>query len=345
MASTTRSIILPRLLMPVELTDLSSAPNDVLHALVHRVVSISEGVISIEMRPAAADVVFPSFSAGAHVDVHLPNGLVRSYSLHNSQEDLGQYAIGVLRDKSSRGGSSWLHSELRAGDVLAISRPRNNFSLVEEAPRSVFVSGGIGVTPLLSMIRRLRDIGREVQVLYCARSRKEAPFYLCLEELVGEKAMHSHFSDEAGSTASIERYLSAYTPDDNFYCCGPSSMLDAFEAACESLGFANVHLERFKANVHSGQAAVKGQCVIELAKSGRTLTVPKDEGLLKCLLAAGVDVPYSCEEGVCGACETRILSGEADHRDGILSKSQKAANSVMMVCVSRCRSDHMVLDL
>jgi vanillate O-demethylase ferredoxin subunit len=122
-------------------------------------------------------------------------------------------------------------------------------------------------------------------------------------------------------------------------------MLDAFEAACESLGFANVHVERFRAVVNSEPSVPSGQCVVELAKSGRTMTVPKDKALLGCLLAADVEVQYSCEEGVCGTCETRIISGEADHRDSILTKSQKASNSVMMVCISRCKSDHMVLDL
>ncbi|MGO4327164.1 2Fe-2S iron-sulfur cluster-binding protein [Cupriavidus sp. 2TAF22] len=323
------------------------AAADALHALVHSVVAVADGVISIELHPALPDISFPAFAAGAHIDLHLPNGLVRSYSLHNSQEDVGRYRIGVLRDRSSRGGSSWVHSELRAGDVLPISKPRNNFALVEDAPRSVFVSGGIGITPLLSMMRRLDSLDRAAHLLYCARNRREAPFLRDLEKMVGDRlAMQLHFSEESGATASLEDYLRAFTPNDHFYCCGPSGMLDAFEAACEALGFPNVHVERFRAaTVDSGQAVPSGQCVVELAKSGRTLHVPKEKPLLSCLLEADVDVLYSCEEGVCGSCETRILAGEADHRDSILSKSQKASNSVMMVCVSRCKSDHMVLDL
>lgn len=326
-----------------------AVPNvaDTMLALVHSVVPVTEGVVSIELRPARPDIEFPSFAAGAHIDLHLPNGLVRSYSLHNSQEDSGRYVIGVLRDRASRGGSSWVHSELKAGDVLSISKPRNNFALAEDAPRSVFVSGGIGITPLLSMIRRLEKLDRNAHILYCARNRKEAPFFSDLEAKVGEQlSMQAHFSDETGSTADLRAHLSQFSPKDHFYCCGPSSMLDAFEAACESLGFPNVHVERFRAaTVASEPVAAAGDCVVELAQSGRTLVVPKGKSLLKSLLAADVEVLFSCEEGVCGTCETRIISGEADHRDSVLSKAQKASNKVMMVCVSRCKSDHMVLDL
>jgi tetrachlorobenzoquinone reductase len=158
--------------------------------------------------------------------------------------------------------------------------------------------------------------------------------------------VQTHFSEETGATASLEDYLRAFSPDDHFYCCGPSGMLDAFEAACEALGFPNVHVERFRAAVAaSEQPASDEQCVVELARSGQTLRVPKNKSLLQCLLAADVEVQYSCEEGVCGSCETRIVSGEAEHRDSVLSKSQKASNTVMMVCVSRCKSGHLVLDL
>ena len=319
-----------------------------LHALVHRKAHVTDGVVSIELRPASVDVQFPTFTAGAHIDLHLPSGLIRSYSLHNAQEEIGRYEIGVLHDPKSRGGSGWVHSELQAGDMVHISRPRNNFALAEDAARSVFVSGGIGVTPLLSMVRRVRTLGRDSHFLYCARTSKQAPFLAELQQIAGPNlALQVHFSEDAGSTADIRNYLASFSPIDHFYCCGPSGMLDAFEEACESLGFPNIHMERFKAAAptHTGAASSLGQSVVELAKSGRTLHVDKDTPLLPCLLQAGVDVPYSCEEGICGSCETAIISGEADHRDSVLSKSQKASNRAMMVCVSRCKSDRMVLDL
>jgi tetrachlorobenzoquinone reductase len=332
---------------PMSADSSAHAAVNALQAIVHDVVSIADRVVSVELRPALPNTRFPAFTAGAHIDLHLPNGLVRSYSLLNSQEEVGRYQIGVLHDRSSRGGSSWVHSELRAGDVLSISKPKNNFALVEDAPRSVFVSGGIGITPLLSMMRRLAVLGRSASLLYCARSRKEAPFLRDIEAIAGDTlAVQTHFSAEAGTTASLEDYLRAFSSDDHFYCCGPAGMLDAFETACETLGFPNVHVERFRAAIAtSEQPAADGQCVVELARSGRTLHVPKDKSLLQCLLAADVEVLYSCEEGVCGSCETRIVSGEVDHRDSVLSKAQKASNSVMMVCVSRCKSDRLVLDL
>jgi tetrachlorobenzoquinone reductase len=332
---------------PMTVHSSTDAAQNVLRAVVHDVVSVADRVVSVELRPLPPDTRFPAFTAGAHIDLHLPNGLVRSYSLLNSQDDVGRYQIGVLHERASRGGSSWVHSELRAGDVLSISKPRNNFTLVEDAPRSVFVSGGIGITPLLSMMRRLAVLGRTANLLYCARSHKGAPFLHDIEAIAGDKlTTQTHFSEEVGTAASLEDYLRGFSPDDHFYCCGPSGMLDAFETTCEALGFPNVHVERFRAAVAlSEQPASDGQCVVELAKSGRTLHVQKNKSLLQCLLDADVDVQYSCEEGVCGSCETRIVSGEVDHRDSVLSKSQKASNAVMMVCVSRCKSDRLVLDL
>ncbi|WP_420839640.1 PDR/VanB family oxidoreductase [Cupriavidus yeoncheonensis] len=315
-------------------------------ARVHSVRPIAEGVVSIALRPASPDVGFPAFTAGSHIDLHLPNGMVRSYSIHSSSGESGQYSIGVLRDRSSRGGSSWIHSHLKTGDTIRISKPRNNFALDESAQRSVFIAGGIGITPLLSMIHRLRQLGRNAHILYCARARTQSPLLDALLEMAGDQlTVQCHFSDEARSNADIKAFLSGFAAADHFYCCGPSPMLDAFEAACEALGLPHIHVERFRAAEHGEQPAAGGQCVVELARSGRSLTIRRDKPLLKFLLEAEVEIEYSCEEGVCGACETRILAGEADHRDSVLSKSQKASNSAMMPCVSRCRSDRLVLDL
>lgn len=338
----------------IETPQLARKPAvETISALVHQLDRVTANVIGVELWPLHEAAAFPAFTAGSHIDLHLPNGLVRSYSLHNAQDEAGRYAIGILHDPLSRGGSRWLHSHLRVGDVLQISTPRNNFKLAEHAPRSVFISGGIGVTPLLSMIRRLTQLGREVHMLYCARSRDQAPFHAELATMTGDRmTMQCHFADEAGAIADIRGYLASFNPDDHFYCCGPSGMLDAFESACESLGLPNCHVERFSAiavadatsdteTAQSGEA----HCQVELAKSHRTLSIAKNESVLNALLAAGVDVEYSCQEGVCGACETRILAGEAEHRDSVLSKQQKASNKAMMICVSRCRSDRMTLDL
>jgi ferredoxin-NADP reductase len=229
-----------------------------------------------------------------------------------------------------------------------MSAPRNLFALDEQqAAQSVFVAGGIGVTPILSMVRRLVQLGRGAHVIVCARSRASAPFLDELTQLTDRGlSLHTHFDDEAGGPPSLHALLAAHQPQDHFYCCGPSPMLASFEAACTALGFSHVHVERFKAEqAASPNAALAGTCIVELRRSAMTIEVPKNKPALQAFLDAGVDVEFSCEEGVCGACETRILEGEADHRDSVLSGAQKAAQKSMMVCVSRCRSDRMVLEL
>lgn len=315
-------------------------------AVVASVTPICDGVVSIALLPAAPALGFPHFDAGSHIDLHLPDGMVRSYSLHNAPGEKDRYAIGVLHDSASRGGSRWIHEHVRAGDRLMISMPRNNFALDEQAPRSVFVAGGIGVTPVLSMLQRLVALGKTAHVIYCARSRSSAPFLGALSALAGQgMVLHAHFDDEAGTHPDLYALLSTHGPSAHFYCCGPAPMLRAFEASCEALGFGNAHVERFKAEPIPQAAVMDGHCTVELCRSGVTLEVSKRAPVLGALLAAGIEVEYSCEEGVCGACETRILMGEADHRDSVLSQSQKTKHQSMMVCVSRCRSDRMVLDL
>ncbi|MGO4395841.1 2Fe-2S iron-sulfur cluster-binding protein [Variovorax sp. M-6] len=317
-------------------------------ALVNAVSAVCSGVVSIELCPAAVGESFPAFEAGAHIDLHLQGGMVRTYSLHNAPGEKNRYVIGVLNDSASRGGSRWIHEHLRAGDHILISAPRNLFALNEQQPaHSVFVAGGIGVTPILSMVRRLVQLGRGAHVILCARSRSSAPFLDELTRLTSQGiTLHLHFDDEAGAPPSLRSLLAVHQQHDHFYCCGPSPMLTNFESTCAELGFANVHVERFKAELPaSPKLALTGHCTVELRKSGVTMEIPKNKPALQAFLDAGVDIEFSCEEGVCGACETRILEGEAEHRDSVLSGAQKAAQKSMMVCVSRCRSDRMVLDL
>ena len=317
-------------------------------ARVDAIHTICPGVISIELCPASPEQHLPPFTAGAHIDLHLPNGLVRSYSLHNAPGTTNRYAIGVLHDSASRGGSRWVHEQLHAGDQITISAPRNHFALDEaQGQASVFVAGGIGVTPILSMLRRLMQLGKTAHVIYCARSRSSAPFLDDLSRLASASlTLHTHFDDEAGGPPKLQDLLAAHRKDAHFYCCGPAPMLASFEASCAALGLNHVHLERFKAEASTRpQPALSGLCTVELRQSGLSLELPKNRPPLQALLDAGVDIEFSCEEGVCGACETRIIEGEAEHRDSVLSGAQKTAQKSMMVCVSRCRSDRMVLDL
>jgi ferredoxin-NADP reductase len=286
---------------------------------------------------------FPTFNAGAHVDLHLPNGLTRSYSLLNSPTESNRYVLGILSDRQSRGGSRYVHENFRCGMTLPIGNPRNNFALDDAAESSLLVAGGIGITPILCMYRHLRGEGKTVRLVYCARSRTQAAFLDELAALGGHVDLY--FDDEHDCKPfDLRGFLLTQPKHVHAYCCGPSVMLTAFEAACESAGIENIHIERFAADstvVHSPGTSY----TVELAKRGRTLKVPADKSLLDTLLEAGVDVDYSCREGVCGACETRVLEGCPDHRDSVLSMAEKKANKTMMVCVSGAKCGKLVLDL
>jgi ferredoxin-NADP reductase len=221
--------------------------------------------------------------------------------------------------------------------------PRNNFALDLTASSTLLLAGGIGITPILSMYRRLREIDSPVRLVYCARSRKQAAFLDEIERLGGDVELY--FDDEHGSQPiDLRSTLAACAPGGHAYCCGPEVMLNAFEAACAATGIHHVHVERFAASTEL-HADRSGGFVVELAKSGRTLDVSEGQSILRTLLDAGVDVDHSCEAGVCGACETRVLSGCPDHRDSVLSAAQRSSNRVMMVCVSGSKDGKLVLDL
>jgi ferredoxin-NADP reductase len=306
----------------------------------------ADGIVSVEFRPASPEVDFPAFEAGSHIDLHLPNGLVRSYSLCNPATDRQRYVVGVLNDRKSRGGSRYVHQQLRVGMTLPISHPRNNFKLEEGAGRSVLVAGGIGVTPIWCMLQRLAAIGKPAELIYCARSRKESAFGEAIAALAAEKgiALTWHFDEEKGGPPDLAALLGGKGADSHYYCCGPTPMLDNFEKTCEQLGLANAHIERFAA-VHVEAPSATQSYVVECARSGKTVEVPPGKSILDSLIDAGLNPDHSCKEGVCGACETKVLDGEVDHHDGILTKLERASNKTMMICVSGCKRGPLVLDI
>jgi ferredoxin-NADP reductase len=319
--------------------------SQLLNALVRTIRLEADDVVSLELLPAETGATFPAFEAGAHIDLHLPNGLVRNYSLVNSTEERDRYVIGVLQDRASRGGSRCVHQQVRVGMTLPISAPRNNFRLHEEADRSVLVAGGIGITPILCMLRRLMSIRRPVELLYFARSRRSAAFAAEIEALGASVTWH--FDDERGGPPDLHALLGSRPPRGNthYYACGPGVLLDAFERSCESLGYAHAHIERFAALPVEASQEARVSYVAELRSSGRTFTVTPAKSLLQTLLDAGIDVDHSCQEGVCGTCETAVIAGVPDHRDSVLSANEKASGKVIMVCVSGCKSERLVLDL
>ncbi|MDM0001318.1 PDR/VanB family oxidoreductase [Variovorax sp. J22P240] len=317
-----------------------------LNALVHTMRYEADGIVSVEFRPATPEVDFPAFEAGSHIDLHLPNGLVRSYSLCNPSTDRQRYVVGVLNDRKSRGGSRYVHQQLRVGMTLPISVPRNNFKLEEGAERSVLVAGGIGVTPIWCMLQRLISLGKPVELLYCARARKEAAFVEAITALAAEKSVQLtwHFDEEKGGPPNLAELLAGKGADSHYYCCGPTPMLDGFEKTCEQLGYPHAHIERFAA-VHVEAPSATQSYMVECAKSGKTVEVPPGKSILDSLIDAGLNPDHSCKEGVCGACETKVLDGEIDHHDGILTKLERASNKTMMICVSGCKRGPLVLDI
>jgi ferredoxin-NADP reductase len=228
---------------------------------------------------------------------------------------------------------------------LAISAPRNNFSLHEDAGYTVLVAGGIGVTPILCMGRRLQQLGRPFELLYFARSRQSAAFIPELEAL--GVAVHWHFDDEQGGPPDLKTLLAERPTkaDTHYYACGPAVMLDRFEQCSAELGYANTHIERFSALEVAVAVDARQSYTVELRRSGKTFEVTPQTSLHARLIEIRADVPFSCEEGICGSCETRVLEGTPDHRDSVLSAAERAANKVMMVCVSGCKSERLVLEL
>lgn len=299
----------------------------------------ARNILSVEL--AAVDgAALPPFTPGAHIDLHLEPGLTRSYSIHSSPDMRDRYVIGVLHDRNSRGGSAYIHQQLRPGHELLIDAPRNHFQLDLSADVSVLIAGGIGITPILCMLEHLLRQEQRVALFYAARSRAEAAF---LSRLPSAIRPQLHFDDDHGGPPDLLAYLSTQPARAHFYCCGPRQMIDAFETAAERLQLPHRHVERFAAK--DVQPAARDAFRVTLAKTGKTLAVPPGAVLLDCLLQAGVTVPHSCREGVCGSCETRVLRGTPAHRDSVLSQSEQAANDCMMVCVSGCLSDELVLDL
>jgi len=297
---------------------------------------------SFELRPTGQPLL-PPFTAGAHIDLLLPNGLTRSYSLVNPQSERHRYVVAVSLDAASRGGSRFVHESLRVGDTLRISAPRNNFPLAEGAPHSLLIAGGIGITPLWCMVQRLHELGRSWELYYCARTPDHAAFLEPLEALgAADQRVRLNFDGvPGGKMLDLRAVVQAAAPDAHIYCCGPNSMLAAFEEATQGRASATVHVEYFTAR--SGPAESGGFTVV-LARSGRSIPVPPGKTILDALLDADVDVPYSCTEGVCGTCELGVIEGVPDHRDLVLSKEEREANRSIMVCCSGCKSDKLVLD-
>lgn len=302
-----------------------------------------DGVASFELEPCSG-AVLPAHSPGAHVDVQMPSGVVRSYSLLEPVPGSSNYRIAVKREPASRGGSLWLHEGAHVGQPLRITEPANHFALVEDAPASVFIAGGIGITPLLAMVARLDGLARPWALHYAAATRAGMPFRELLQRMAGTGPgeLHLHISEDGGPRMDVARIVAEAPAGAHLYCCGPAGMIDTFLDAAQHRPPQEVHHERFAA---SQAAATGGELTLKLSRDGRVLAVPEGKTVLDTLLDAGLDVPYSCTQGVCGSCRIAVLDGIPDHRDAFLTDEEKAANDCMLVCCSGGRTPQLTLDL
>lgn len=286
---------------------------------------------------------FTAAVPGAHIDVYLPGELLRQYSLWQ-WDPAGRWgAVAVKREDAGRGGSAAMH-RLSVGDTVTLVGPRNNFPLTEDAAHSILIAGGIGATPIYAMAARLAALGRPQTVHYLTRSRAHAAFQPAFEALELGDALSCRYDDTHGLT-DIGALLDAAPAGTHLYVCGPEPLLNAVLNAAESrFPSERVHFERFSADPSALAGPMEG-FEVELAQSGKTLSVPADKTILEVMQEAGVPVDFGCTEGVCGACILDVLEGEVDHRDSVLTPDEQAENSIMCVCVSRAKGGRLVLDI
>ncbi|RMP62841.1 hypothetical protein ALQ18_02306 [Pseudomonas marginalis pv. marginalis] len=316
-----------------------------LDVLIQKKTFEAEGVFSFEL-VRVDGTALPSFTPGSHIDVHLPNGLTRQYSLCNHPEENHRYVIGVLDAPESRGGSRALHAEINQGQTLRISEPRNLFALAPEAGRSLLFAGGIGITPLLCMAQYLAQQGADFELHYCVREPQRAGFLQQLRESPFGSRVHFHFDNgPVQQRLDILQVLKDPTPNTHLYVCGPGGFMEFILSHAATLDWPafNVHREYFSAPLSDNTSDVAFE--IELAQSGQVLTVPADRSVFEVLDEAGIEIPTSCEQGICGTCITRVLAGVPDHRDQFLSATEHAKNDQFTPCCSRAKSARLVLDL
>ncbi|MFF9775965.1 PDR/VanB family oxidoreductase [Streptomyces sp. NPDC013978] len=311
-----------------------------LDLVVERKETMAEGVVQLTLRHPE-DRPLPEWQPGAHIDLVLRADLVRQYSLCGDPADRSRFQVAVLREPESRGGSSHVHDVLTEGESVRVRGPRNHFPLVK-AKNYLFIAGGIGITPILPMLAAVDATRADWRLVYGGRTRASMAFAETLRQAYGER-VSLRPQDEYG-LLDLPSLLGKPQRKTVVYSCGPEPLLAAVEAGCEKWPSGSLHLERFAPKQDLAVGPRSG-FEVELARSSRTLLVSEDMSVLEAVEAAGVPVMTSCEEGICGTCETKVLSGEIDHRDSVLTDQERAAGDTMMICVSRAKGDRLVLDV
>jgi len=330
--------------VPLHLAEVPEAPSGrqaALRVQVRRKWETAAGVAAFELAPLEG--LLPTFQPGAHIDVHLPNGLVRQYSITNGPGETSYYRLGVKLEPDSTGGSICLHETVREGDVLAISEPRNNFPLRRDSMRTILLAGGIGITPLLAMAQSLDRMSLDFELHCFAQSAEHTAFSDVLDGL-GESVVRHLGLPPDETVAEIRRLVATRDEFTHLYVCGPGPMLEAARREAAAAGWPDdhVHFEYFKNTTEIDDSST---FEVALARSALTVTVPSGSTILEVLRESGVPLPSSCEQGACGTCVATVLEGEPDHQDVYLNDSDHEAGDRIMTCVSRALSDRLVLDL
>lgn len=311
---------------------------------VGRRAEIAVNALLLELESASGEVL-PEWPPGAHLDIHLPSGLTRQYSLCGAREDRSTYVVVVLREPHGRGGSEEIYRELGVGTEFISSTPRDHFRLVD-ASEYVLIAGGIGITPIKAMVDELRARGARWRLHYGGRSREHMAFVDELVDLGGDNV--SIVPQDVDGLLDVPAMIGNLSPEAAVYCCGPAPLLDAVLTACAEAGASErLHFERFVPPTDGAGFVTDGDTAfeVELRSSGVTLQVPADKTLLEVVQSVLPDVPFSCTEGYCGSCESVVLDGEPDHRGSLMTPEEHDEERTMLICVGRSKSHRLVLDL
>jgi vanillate O-demethylase ferredoxin subunit len=325
--------------LPIEKSHTDS--RDLIAVTVRSVKRLADNIQSYEL--VAENL--PVFTPGSHIDVHLPCGLIRQYSLCNDATEENRYVIAVQRDKDSRGGGAYLFESVHPGDALRISSPRNNFPLVRDNRRVRLVAGGIGITPILSMILECRRRGIEFHLYYCVHARQRAAFLDILQPLI-ETGHASVYVSSEGQRLDLDRLFEQPSTEEHIYYCGPGRLMDQMAQVTAKWPDGVVHFERFNLS-DAAEAQLKSEAdhafEIQLLSSGKIYTVEPNETIVQVLRRDGVHIDTSCEQGYCGTCMTRYVGGIPDHRDSVLDDGNR--KHYLMICCSRTKEGPLILDL
>ncbi len=301
---------------------------------------IADGIYLFELRDPAGNAL-PPFTAGAHITIRTPNGLLRKYSVCNDPSERDRYQVAIKREAEGRGGSANLIDTVKAGDELMVAPPVNDFGLPQRATDFLFIAGGIGITPIMAMVREVQKQGKRFRLFYCTRSPERTAFVeeLSAPEFAGNVVIHYDQGDPACSL-DLKPILAERRNREHLYCCGPRPLMEAVRRMTDNWSPTAVHFEAFsEAETHkAGDKPFR----VRLARTAKVVEVPVTKTILEVLRENGLEVPSSCETGTCGTCRTKLLAGEADHRDLVLAEHERA--DTIMICVSRAKSEEITLD-